>query len=246
MAPFFFQGGVPLPVPFRLPSPCKVNFILNILGKRPDGYHELETLLYPVPLRDFLTFEPSAPGVELTCSDPHLPVDGRNLVYRAAKTFFQAWPSRTGARIHLEKRIPLAAGLGGGSANAAVTLLGLNQHLPASPWRWSGCALAVELGSDVPFFLQSNPALATGRGEIIEPLEPFASLQGFHMILIHPGFGISTPWAYEQLAAGFRRPFTARPVAPRDWPDFCGPIRFVPPGSFTSRSNLPPCGNILC
>jgi 4-diphosphocytidyl-2-C-methyl-D-erythritol kinase len=187
-------------MPLRLPSPCKVNFLLNILGKRPDGYHELETLLHPVPLHDFLTLEHSGPGVELSCSEPVLPVDGRNLVYRAAKTFFHAWPSQKGVRIHLEKRVPLAAGLGGGSANAAVTLLGLNQLFghPLAPERLR--LMAADLGSDVPFFLQNNPALATGRGEIIASLAPFASLQGFHILLVHPGFGISTPWAYQQLA----------------------------------------------
>jgi 4-diphosphocytidyl-2-C-methyl-D-erythritol kinase len=100
----------------------------------------------------------------------------------------------------LEKRIPMAAGLGGGSGNAATTLLGLNELFghPLGPEPLQ--ALAASLGSDVPFFLQEGPALGTGRGECIEPLGPFAAMQGRAFLLIHPGFGISTPWAYQQLA----------------------------------------------
>ncbi len=108
-------------------SPCKVNLLLNILGKRPDGFHTLETVMQPVPLYDTLSFE-SRPGsgVELTCSNPVLPVDHTNLVHRAATAFFDAVRIKDGVGIHLEKRLPLAAGLGAGSANAAVTLLVLN------------------------------------------------------------------------------------------------------------------------
>src|SRR5688572_32288968 len=92
-------------------SPCKVNLLLNILGKRGDGFHELETVMHPVNLRDELTFERLGAGVELTCSDPNLPADSSNLVHRAATAFFQAARIKDGVRIHLAKRIPLAAGL---------------------------------------------------------------------------------------------------------------------------------------
>ena len=181
-------------------SPCKVNLLLNILGKRSDGFHELETVLQPINLCDRLTFGRAASGVELTCSDSTLPVDARNLVHRAATAFLQAAQVKDGVRIHLEKKIPLAAGLGGGSGNAATTLLGLNelfgQPLPSTKLH----ELAAALGSDVPFFLQPRPALATRRGERIQPLEPFAALRGTFFLLIHPGFGISTPWAYQNLA----------------------------------------------
>ncbi len=181
-------------------SPCKVNLLLNILGRRPDGFHELETILQPVNLCDRLSFHPAATGVELTCDDPRLPTDGTNLVVRAAAAFLAAAQIKDGVRIHLEKRIPLAAGLGGGSGNAAATLLGLNELFggPLAPVQLH--KLAAALGSDVPFFLQAHPALATGRGEAIQPLEPFPALRGAALLLIHPGFGVATAWAYQQLA----------------------------------------------
>ena len=180
-------------------SPCKVNLLLNILGKRADGYHELETVMHPVNLCDQLRFEKTGGGVVLTCNDASLPVDETNLVHRAATAFLQAAGLQDGVRMHLEKRIPMAAGLGGGSGNAATTLLGLNE-LFGQPLKMAMLTqLAAQLGSDVPFFLQSGPALATGRGEHITPLEPFRALRGLSFLLIHPGFGISTPWAYREL-----------------------------------------------
>src|SRR6266700_6747517 len=108
-------------------SPCKVNLLLNILGKRPDGFHELETVMHPVAVFDQLTFERAGRSVELTCSEPSLPTASRNLVHRAASLFLQAAKIKDGVRLRLEKKIPLAAGLGGGSGNAATTLLGLNE-----------------------------------------------------------------------------------------------------------------------
>ncbi len=182
------------------PSPCKVNLLLNILGRRPDGFHELETLFHPVALCDALRFERTGGGLTMTCSDPRLPTDGGNLALRAATAFREAAGITDGVRLHLEKHIPVAAGLGGGSGNAATTLLGLNALFgePLSPTRLHG--LAAALGSDVAFFLQSRPALATGRGEQLEPLDSFPALRGQAFLLIHPGFGISTAWAYQQLA----------------------------------------------
>lgn len=181
-------------------SPCKVNLLLNILGRRPDGFHDLETVLHPVRLHDTLRLARGGSGVTLTCSDPELPVDGRNLVHRAATAFLAAAGVTEGVVLHLEKRIPMAAGLGGGSGNAATTLAGLNELFgrPLGPDRLQG--LAASLGSDVPFFLQEGPALGTGRGEHIEAVGPLAAMQGRAFLLVHPGFGISTPWAYQQLA----------------------------------------------
>ena len=181
-------------------SPCKVNLILNILGKRADGFHELETVMHPVNLFDEMQFERVASSLQLTCSNPTLPTDAGNLVYRAATLFFQKAEIRDGVRIHLEKKIPLAAGLGGGSGNAATTLLGLNELFgkPLPPQALED--LAASLGSDIPFFLQSKPALGTGRGEKIESLDDFRAMAGAAFVLVHPGFGISTPWAYQNLA----------------------------------------------
>ena len=179
---------------------CKVNLLLNILGKRPDGFHELETIMHPVGLYDRLTFDPGGREIKLTCNDPLLPVNSRNLVHRAATRFLKKAGIKEGVRIHLEKRIPIAAGLGGGSGNAAATFLALNELFghPLTPADLQEMAAA--LGSDVPFFLQDRPALAIGRGEIIRPLGFFPALKGAHIVLIHPGFGISTAWAYQQLS----------------------------------------------
>ncbi len=181
-------------------SPGKVNLLLNILGRRPDGFHELETVMHPVNLFDEIRFERGGNGIQLTCDEPALPVDFQNLIYRAADAFLKLHNPRAGVRIHLQKKIPLAAGLGGGSGNAATTLLALNELFdrPLSTAKLD--ELAASLGSDVPFFLQNRPALATGRGEKIQPLDFFPALRGRAFLLIHPGFGISTPWAYQNLA----------------------------------------------
>lgn len=183
------------------PSPCKVNLLLNILGQRPDGFHELETVMHPVALCDRLAFETTqTPGLSLTCCNPSLACDASNLVSRAAAAFLQETSISDGIRIHLEKRIPLAAGLGGGSGNAANTLLGLNELFDRPLGAEQLTAIAASLGSDVPFFLQSNPALATGRGERIAPLPFFPALRGLFVLLIYPGFGVPTAWAYQSLA----------------------------------------------
>jgi 4-diphosphocytidyl-2-C-methyl-D-erythritol kinase len=160
-------------------SPCKVNLLLNILGKRADGFHELETVMQPVNFFDELVFARGGNGIQLSCSDKNLPTD---------------------SKIHLEKKIPLAAGLGGGSGNAATTLLALNELFGSPLAAEKLFEIAAALGSDIPFFLQNKPARATGRGEKIQPLENFPALRGKAFLLIHPGFGISTPWAYQNLA----------------------------------------------
>ena len=181
-------------------SSCKVNLLLNILGQRPDGFHELETIMQPVNLCDRLQFTREGSALQLTCSEPTLPTDSTNLVHRAASVFLQEAGLRDGVRIHLEKKIPMAAGLGGGSGNAATTLLALNELFgsPLTPAQLD--AIAASLGSDIPFFLQDKPALAIGRGEKVTPLAPFPALRGAAFLLIHPGFGIATAWAYKELA----------------------------------------------
>jgi len=181
-------------------SACKVNLLLNILGRRPDGFHELETVMQPVGLYDELDFERGGNGVQLTCSDAALPVDATNLVHRAATSFLGAAKIKDGVRIHLEKHIPMAAGLGGGSADAATTLLGLNELFGGPLNAAQLHEIAATLGSDVPFFLQDKPALAVGRGEKVTALERFPALEGVFIFLVRPGFGIATAWAYQQLA----------------------------------------------
>jgi 4-diphosphocytidyl-2-C-methyl-D-erythritol kinase len=181
-------------------SPCKVNLLLNVLSRHTDGFHELETVLHPVKVWDQLTFARGGNGVELSCSDVNLPTGSQNLVHRAATAFLSAAGINEGVKIHLEKKIPLAAGLGGGSGNAATTLMALNELFgrPLAPSKLN--ELAASLGSDVPFFLQNQPALATGRGEKIQTLGFFPALRDKAFLLIHPGFGVSTAWAYQALA----------------------------------------------
>ncbi len=183
-----------------LASPCKVNLLLNILGRRDDGFHEIETLMQPVPMHDELRIERGAAGVRLTCSDTRLAVDETNLAHRAAAVFLRETSSAGGVTIHLQKNLPLAAGIGAGSANAACTLRGLNELWGKPLNDVQLHKLAAGLGSDVPFFLQDKPAIAKGRGEQVEPLEPFAALRGTGLLMVNPGFGVSTPWAYRQLA----------------------------------------------
>ncbi|MGH7976993.1 MAG: 4-(cytidine 5'-diphospho)-2-C-methyl-D-erythritol kinase [Limisphaerales bacterium] len=187
-------------MPLEKKSHCKVNLLLNILGKRGDGFHELETVLQPVNLFDELTFERAGKQIELSCREKFLPVDSKNLVFRAATKFLEMAKIFDGVKIHLEKKIPLAAGLGGGSGNAATTLLALNELFEKPLAAENLFEIAASLGSDIPFFLQNKPSLAIGRGEKIQPLENFPALDGKAFLLIHPGFGISTPWAYQNLS----------------------------------------------
>ncbi|HEV2394270.1 MAG TPA: 4-(cytidine 5'-diphospho)-2-C-methyl-D-erythritol kinase [Verrucomicrobiae bacterium] len=181
-------------------SPCKVNLLLNILGKRPDGFHELETVLHPVRIFDQLSFQRGGAGIRLTCAQPGLPTDSRNLVYRAAALFFDAAKINEGVSIRLAKQIPLAAGLGGGSGNAAITLLSLNELFGHPLAQADLERLAASLGSDIPFFLQDKPALGAGRGEKVQPLDWFVALRSAAFLLVHPGFGIATAWAYKELS----------------------------------------------
>jgi 4-diphosphocytidyl-2-C-methyl-D-erythritol kinase len=181
-------------------SPCKINLLLNILGRRADGFHELETVFQPMALCDRLVFEKQGQGLEMTCSNPTLPVNNGNLVFRAAEAFYKAANMAPGISIHLEKNIPLAAGLGGGSANAATTLMALNDLHGGVLAGGAIEQIAAALGSDVPFFLQGKPALGLGRGEQITVLDDFPALRGACAFLVHPGFGVSTAWAYQHLS----------------------------------------------
>ena len=187
-------------MPLQKSSHCKVNLLLNILCRRADGFHELETVMQPVDFCDELEFERRGNRIELSCNDKNLPVNSKNLVFRAADSFLKSANIRDGVKIHLEKKIPLAAGLGGGSGNAATTLLGLNELFDQPLGLEKLHELAAGLGSDINFFLQDQPALATGRGEKVQSLAAFPALAGKACFLIHPGFGISTPWAYQNLA----------------------------------------------
>jgi 4-diphosphocytidyl-2-C-methyl-D-erythritol kinase len=178
-----------------LDAPAKVNLHLSVLGRRPDGYHELVTLMQPLELCDRLTLERAEPGLTFTCDRPDLEGPD-NLVMRAARAFFQAWGREPAVRLALTKRIPVAAGLGGGSSDAAAALLGLNRMhgAPLEPQRLR--ELARNLGADVPFFLQPHTAWCRGIGEKVEPVPDFERL---FYVLVNPGIVVSTAWVYSQL-----------------------------------------------
>lgn len=192
----------------RVSCPAKINLYLKVTARRPDGYHELLTVMQPLTLADDLelSLQKAGTAITLSCSHPELPTDARNLAVQAARLFRHSVGGRFGLHLRLKKNIPLAAGLGGGSSDAAAVLGGLNQLCghPLSPAELHD--LARQLGADVPFFLIQGPALATGIGEILQPL----TLPSRWLVLANPGFTVSTAWVYRQL----RPPFT--PAPPRD------------------------------
>lgn len=179
--------------------PAKINLNLHLIGQRPDGFHEIDTLMIRTSLQDRLTFEETISTVnalEFHCSDFTLPVDSSNLVVKAVKLFRQATGYNKGLKIFLEKKIPSGGGLGGGSSDAAFTLKGLNELLQTPLSQEKLLVLAAQLGSDVPFFLGSPIARCQGRGE---RLSPFLSSKDLpkRAVLINPGFGVPTAWAYQ-------------------------------------------------
>ncbi len=175
--------------------PAKVNLYLRVLGKRPDGYHELVTVMQPLSLADELTVTPGGPGLNFSCDHPGLPRGKGNLVWRAARAFEEAAGRRLAVRLTLKKRIPVAAGLGGGSSDAAAALLALNQLADGPLSQDELHRLARQLGADVPFFLEDGPAVARGIGEVLAPLD----LPPYWYVLLNPGVRLSTRWVYENL-----------------------------------------------
>ena len=184
-------GGV------RALAPAKLNLFLEILGRRPDGYHEIESLMVAVDLHDTLTFSDDPSGeITLTCDDTTLPTGRENLVVKAAERLKRASGCTRGAAIGLSKSIPAQAGLAGGSSDAAATLVALDElwELRTPPDQLD--ALAGEIGSDVAFFRHAPAAICRGRGEVVEPLALTAPL---YFVLICPPIGVSTADVYSHL-----------------------------------------------
>jgi 4-diphosphocytidyl-2-C-methyl-D-erythritol kinase len=188
----------------RVNAPAKVNLVLRVLDRRPDGYHNLWSVMQTVGLEDELYLRLSArAGIRLQCDDAGVPTDGRNLVARAATAVLSRAglsESRSpGVEIHLIKRVPVSAGLGGGSSDAAATIIALNALLGLGWSRETMASVGAPLGSDVPFFLFAPSALVRGRGEDVLAM----SVTGTRwVVLVNPGFPIETRWAYEQLSSG--------------------------------------------
>ena len=178
-------------------APAKLNLFLEILGKRPDGYHELESLMIAVDLRDSLEFRDDASGgLALGCDDPSLPTDGANLVIRAAQALKLATGTTRGAAIRLRKAIPAQAGLAGGSSDAAATLVALDRLWGLDTSRHGLKKVAASIGSDVAFFLDGPSSVCRGRGEIVEPV---ASKTPIHLVLVCPRQGVSTAEVYRRI-----------------------------------------------
>ena len=183
-------------------APAKINLGLHVLRRRPDGFHDIETVFLRISWQDVLRVEPSD-HLTMSCSDPSLPTDERNLVMKAARLLQQRYGPSTGAHLHLEKRIPYGAGLGGGSSDAAAALRLLNDHWSLALGDEQLARHALELGSDVPFFLGAEAALGSGRGERLEPLidpqtdEPFRP--PYALVVAMPEIGVSTGEAYAMM-----------------------------------------------
>jgi 4-diphosphocytidyl-2-C-methyl-D-erythritol kinase len=177
-------------------APAKINLALKILRKRADGYHDIKSILQKVSLYDTLSLKRSPlQGITVTADDPSIPTDSRNLAYRAADLLLKQQKITPGISIHIKKRIPAGAGLGGGSSNAAATLTGLNKLLRCNLTETELLRLGVEIGADVPFFIYDKPsALAEGIGEQLSPVTIQVPLW---LVIVFPGFSISTKWAYE-------------------------------------------------
>jgi 4-diphosphocytidyl-2-C-methyl-D-erythritol kinase len=191
-----------MPTAYRLISPAKINLSLDIVSRRPDGYHELVSLMCPIGLYDVLTFAP-AERTDITCTDPQVPQDDTNLVCRAARRLLRRIGHSGGFRFALTKNIPVGAGLGGGSGNAAAVLVGLNRYFGTPLPRQALLNMGRELGADIPFFILGKPAVARGIGERLHPVE---GLPKRWVVVVHPGFGISTKTVYQALQAESQAP----------------------------------------
>lgn len=189
----------------KIRAPAKVNFGLRVVGKRRDGYHLLDTIIVPVSLYDEIeltsprkpaTRRDSLPRIVVTCNDPAVPGGTGNLAYRAASLFLKEHGLDKELRIHIEKRIPVGAGLGGGSSDAAATLVGLNRLFQIRSPVKKLLRSAASLGADVPFFVTAVPARVRGIGERLSPLRQFPR---FWCVILYPGIPVSTAWVYNHL-----------------------------------------------
>jgi len=183
----------------KILAPAKVNLYLRVVGKRRDGYHLIDSLMVPVSLYDEIEItkpRTTKSVLTVTCDDPIVPVGKKNLAYKAAALVLDRASVSEPVHIHIRKKIPVGGGLGGGSSDAAATMLGLNQLLGLGVTKRSMLELAIQLGADVPFFVHGRPAIARGIGERLKLL---TSVPKLWIIILYPGFPVSTRWAYQSL-----------------------------------------------
>ena len=177
-------------------APAKINLFLHVLRKRADGYHDIFSLMQKISLYDELIFSPCPQNIILECPGTNLPTNENNLIVRAAKAVFDYCDYRSGIKITLHKRIPMTAGLGGGSSDAATTLMALNKVCSLNLKKTELLKIGAKLGADVPFFLFGNEALTSGIGDRLKHLNPLPPL---NLLLIKPPFELSTKMVYQNL-----------------------------------------------
>lgn len=182
---------------FVIPSFAKINLHLQVIGKRDDGFHDLCTVFQTVSFKDDMSFAASH-KIVFSCDQPNIPTDERNLIVQTAKLMQQRFRVKSGAHIHLEKRIPSPGGLGGGSSNAAVAIIGLSRLWEINATEQEMLELAAEIGSDVPFFLHGGTCLGLGRGEVLETFPDFIEP---YLLIVTPDAAVSTHEAFERLSA---------------------------------------------
>ncbi|MEN3190364.1 MAG: 4-(cytidine 5'-diphospho)-2-C-methyl-D-erythritol kinase [Atribacterota bacterium] len=178
-------------------SYSKINLILNILNRREDGYHEIETIMQSVNLADKITITEKEDRIEIECNNPQVPVNNKSLAYRSAEKILKKYKIERGVKIKIDKNIPIAGGMAGGSANSAAILTGINKIFNLNLSNEDLREMGEELGMDVPFCLRNGTALALHRGEKILHLPPITP--PLWIIVINPGFEISTQWAYNNI-----------------------------------------------
>jgi 4-diphosphocytidyl-2-C-methyl-D-erythritol kinase len=197
----------------KIRAPAKINLSLRVVGQRRDGYHLLDTIMVPVSLYDEIEIRKirptrvkkrkAEPLIKVTCDHPLVPHGKKNIAYRAARLLMQRAGSDQPVHVHIRKRIPVGAGLGGGSTDAAATLIGLNRLLNV---RLSAAKLekmALSVGADVPFFVRSRPARARGIGERLQPIR---KLTRFWAVIVYPGFAVSTARVFKSLCSTLTKP----------------------------------------
>lgn len=186
----------------NLLSPAKINLFLEVTGKRSDGYHTLKTLMCRIGVYDQIKLDFDAKTISVWCDDPSIPVDTTNTAFRAAEIFFLAYGHRfenvtkRAVRIYIQKNIPIGAGLGGGSSNAATVLKGLNYRFGQPFTATELMEMGLDVGADVPFFIFEKPAIATGIGDIFVPYQYLSPL---FVLLVYPGLAVSTADIYKNL-----------------------------------------------
>jgi len=183
-------------------SPAKINLFLQVLGKRPDGYHDLMSLMCCIGLYDTVSLTFGVKKIAVSCHHPGVPEDDKNLAFGAAHLFLKTLKKNEGVKIIIQKRIPVAAGLGGGSSNAAAVFLGLNRYYGYPFSIEELMSMGLSIGADVPFFIFQKPAIASGIGE---KLEAYQNLKNLKILLVFPDFSVSTADVYKKLNLGLTK-----------------------------------------